>query len=210
LAFHGVISVAPAEASEVGLFERDGGYYEESPKERDDRLGQLPVALLAQALARCEHFQRHVAEVAEHEDRAWSIAQRYVRSGAGRRVVERFLIEASRVQPDRVETTLANLGGSAVWVKADLETGDARYDLRTDRESSSRRGATFVARRGAGGCIRCGSTYNRTDRYCAKDSPATYKEERKDDYDSREVLRAAAEQLGIESSGPRRRRVRRS
>jgi len=202
--------VAPAEASEVGLFERDGGYYVESPKELDDRLGQLPVALLAQALARCEHFRRHAAEVAEHDDRAWSIAQRYVRAGAGRRVVERFLIEASRVPPNLVETTLANLGGSAVWVEADLETGDARYDLRTDRESSSRRGATLVARRGAGVCIRCGGTHNRTDRYCAECEPATPGEERADEHDSREILRAAAEQLGIESSGPRRRRIRRS
>jgi hypothetical protein len=127
-----------------------------------------------------------------------------------------MLLEAGRVLNDlptwsprgAISWRLQKLGIRAVFVNAPLDEEDARNALRAGKVESLLRGAEIVAWRGAGLCLGCGVKHNREDRYCASCSPYP-SERRADDHAAREVLRAVAEQLDIQTDGPQSRRARR-
>ena len=204
---HGT-SVAPTEPAHVGHFERGGRHYTGTPKERAQELAQLPAIMLGSALAACETFRGYALEVAADENRADELARQYALRGVGRRVIHLMLVEASRAPASFLSSRLQRLGMRAVFVNAPLDGTDARYRLRAGKVDSLSRGAEVVARRGAGVCLGCGSAHDRDDDYCASCDPWPA-ERRRDRHDARELLRAVAEQVGIESDGPDARRVRR-
>lgn len=199
---------AEAGQSEVGHFEPGGTHWDQTPKGRAAEVRAFAVWLLGIAFARTELFREQALEVAEDESRAEKFAFSYARSGAGKQVVVLMLITASRAPQNLVETRLMNLGFCGAFEDAPLEPGDARYALRPATVESMWRGAQIVAWRGAGLCVRCGQHHDRDDDYCASCSPKTMREVRSDDNLARQVLRQAAEGLGIESAGPQHRRRR--
>jgi hypothetical protein len=193
----------------MGHFERGGRHYGGTPAERALEVSMLPVVVLGAELGVDETFRRYALDVAGDPPRADAIAVRYARSGVGRRAVATLLREATVAPPGLLTTRLMNMSTRrASFVDAPLAPGDPQNALQTRYLETLQRGALVVARRGARRCLACGAY--RVIGYCDSHDLEWGRAER-DREAARVVLRAVAEELGLESpKAPKaRREVRR-
>jgi len=209
-----MVSVARLDGPEVG--------HKLSPtrKERAAEIDSYVLSCVAHVLGRDEHFAACVAKTRDDPDAADELATRYVRAGPGRQAIARLLrVAAGRegrslltlalytsehTRPALIETALANAGSdSTVWSDEPLE-----HSRRERDRARYERGATLLARRGAGRCMVCGAL-GVASGYCASHQVHRWDRDRNRELVTATV-RALAESLGFESDGPRARRARRS
>lgn len=202
----------------MGHFESGGTHYDGPAAVRALEVDLLPVIAVAGVLGNDEHFRELAAEVAGDQEHAHEAALAYVRSGSGRRAIAAMLVRAGDAPPNVLRTRLMNMGRRACFSEAPLVEGDARNRLRVGTVDRLVRGAELVARRGAGRCLACGCPLRASREggsrreYCYSHEAETGHKQRAaaDKHEMRELLRAVAEHLGVDTDGPRARRARRS
>lgn len=169
----------------------------------------LPVIVLGGVLGADEAFRRYALEVADDPSRAYPLAGRYARAGAGRKAIVAMLTVASEAPPKALRTRLMNMSRKrAVYVEQPLEEADPKNALQERYLARLGRGAQVVARRGARRCLECGAF--KVDGYCESHYPLEHGQQSRDNDSARVILRAVAAQMGFPTDGPEARRVRRA
>lgn len=204
-------SVAPVETSSVGHFERGGRHFEGTRAQRAQDVWPLPTMIVGYEMANDSVFMRLADEAGGNLELARVLARVYVRRGPGLKAFAAMLVKASPIDdsPVRPVNRLMNMGKRDRYVGSPPKDDDPTYAVQQRYIATLERGTRLLRLRGYRRCLECWAPLAADNRrlYCSAHEGSVWGGRDRDAMTT--TLRALAVQLGYDSDGPQRRRVKR-